>query len=96
MNVEYKTLKAQASRGIDYYHTNIFGRMYAVMSLYLNVHRLTRRKNREIALSSELKLFNLRRYRTNYRTNKVGFYDIFFTAFHILLILAYLKDKGVI
>ena len=24
------------------------------------------------------------------------FYDIFFTAFHILLILAYLKDKGVI
>lgn len=96
MNVEYKTLKAQASRGIDYYHTNIFGRMYAVMSLYLNVHRLTRRKNREIALSRELKLFNLRRYRTNYRTNKVGFYDIFFTAFHILLILAYLKDKGVI
>ncbi|UKI58615.1 MAG: hypothetical protein L6V81_04370 [Clostridium sp.] len=52
--------------------------MYAVMSLYLNVHRLTRRKNREIALSRELKLFNLRRYRTNYRTNKVGFFMIFF------------------
>ena len=96
LTVEHKTLKAQASRGIDYYHTNIFGRMYAVCNLYLNVHRLTRRKNREIAFSRELKLFNLRRYRTNFRTNKVGFYDIFFTAFHILLVLAYLKDKGVI
>ncbi len=96
LTVEHKTLKAQASRGIDYYHTNIFGRVYAVSNLYLNVHRLTRRKNREIAFSRELKLFNLKRYRTNFRTNRVGFYDIFFTAFHILLILAYLKDKGVI
>ena len=96
LTVEHKTLKAQASRGIDYYHTNIFGRMYAVCNLYFNVHRLTRRKNREIAFSRELKLFNLRRYRTNFRTNKVGFYDVFFTAFHILLVLAYLKDKGVI
>ena len=96
LTVEYKALKAEASRGIDYFHSNIFGRSNAVGTIYGNIYRLTKRKNREIAFASELRLYNKKRYRTNYRTNRVGFYDIFYTAFHLLLIYAYLVQKGVV
>ena len=54
LTVEHKTLKAQASRGIDYYHTNIFGRMYAVCNLYLNVHT-----NLPLSMMSNVKFFIL-------------------------------------
>lgn len=96
LTVEYKTLKAEASRGIDYFHSNMFGRMNAVSTIYGNILALTKRKSRDIAFASELRLYNMKRYRTNYRTNKVGFYDIFYTAFHLVLIYAYLVQKGVI
>lgn len=96
LTVEYKTLKAEASRGIDYFHSNIFGRMNAVGTIYGNILALTKRKSRDMAFASELRLYNMKRYRTNYRTNRVGFYDIFYTAFHLVLIYAYLVQKGVI
>lgn len=94
--VEYKTLKASASRGIDYNHSNIFGRWYALSKMYSNINRLTRRKNKDIAFSSELRLFNIRKFRTNYRVNRVGFYDIFFTLFHLVIMYAVIIEKGLL
>ena len=95
LTVEYKTLKAEASRGIDYFHSNMFGRMNAVGTIYRNILTLTKRKSRDIAFASELRLYNMKRYRTNYRTNRVGFYDLFFTVFHLALVYAYLVQRGV-
>ena len=96
LTVEYKALKAEASRGIDYFHSNMFGRMNAVGTIYGNILALTKRKSRDIAFASELRLYNMKRYRTNYRTNRVGFYDLFFTVFHLALVYAYLVQRGVI
>ena len=96
LTVEYKTLKAEASRGIDYFHSNMFGRMNAVSTIYGNILSLTKRKSRDIAFASELRLYNMKRYRTNYRTNRVGFYDLFFIVFHLALVYAYLVQRGVI
>lgn len=95
LTVEYKTLKAEASRGIDYFHSNMFGRMNAVGTIYRNILTLTKRKSRDIAFASELRLYNMKRYRTNYRTNRVGFYDLFFTVFHLALVYSYLVQRGV-
>ena len=95
LTVEYKTLKAEASRGIDYFHSNMFGRMNAVGTIYRNILALTKRKSRDIAFASELRLYNMKRYRTNYRTNRVGYYDLFFTVFHLVLVYAYLVQRGV-
>ena len=95
LTVEYKTLKAEASRGIDYFHSNMFGRMNAVGSIYRNILALTKRKSRDIAFASELRLYNMKRYRTSYRTNRVGFYDLFFTVFHLALVYSYLVQRGV-
>ena len=95
LTVEYKTLKAEASRGIDYFHSNMFGRMNAVGTIYRNILALTKRKSRDIAFASDLRLYNMKRYRTSYRTNRVGFYDLFFTVFHLALVYSYLVQRGV-
>src|SRR5574344_214672 len=82
-SVEYRMLKAQTSRGIDYYHSTIFGRIYAVYNIFENIIVQTKRKNKERYFASRLRLYNVKRYRTNYRTNKIGFYDIVFFSFHL-------------
>lgn len=94
--VNYKTIKAQSSRGIDYYNSNIFGRGYVFMSLLSNSLRLTKAKSKEINYASELKLYNDKRYRTNYETNRVGFNDIFFFMFHLALLYACVVEKGIL
>ena len=96
LEVEHKTLKAQSSRGIDYYNSSIFGRMYALNNIMSNIFALTKRKINEISFSGKLRLYNVKTYRTNYRTNKAGFYDIVFILFHLLLIYAYIKEKGLL
>lgn len=94
--VENKTLKASASRGIDYNHSNVIVRTNVLFKLYSNIKRLTRYRNKEIEQMSNLKLYNVKTYRTNYRVNKVGFYDIFFTAFHLLLLYIYIEEAGLL
>lgn len=94
LSVEYKTLKASSSRGIDYYHTNIIGKTYAFSKVYGNIRRLVKNKNKEISFNSELRLYDIKKYRTNYRTNKVGFFDIILLLLHIILIYAHLTSIG--
>ena len=92
--IEFKTFKAASSRGIDYNHSNIFGRMYAMLKVHSNIRRLIKNKNKEIRECSELRLFDIKKYRTNYRTNKVNYNDIFFLLFHIGLIVVHLIESG--
>ena len=94
--VNYKAIKAQSSRGIDYYNSNIFGRCHVFMSLLSNSLRLTKAKSKEIVYASELKLYSDKRYRTNYETNRVGFNDIFFFMFHVALMYACVVEKGLL
>jgi len=96
MSVEYKVLKAQSSRGIDYNNSTIFGRMYALNNILSNIFSLTKEKNKEIQFSEKLRLYNVKTYRTNYRTNKIGIYDIIFLSFVLLMIYAYIKEKGIL
>ena len=96
LNTLYKALKAQSSRGIDYNYSNIFGRLYAFNNIFSNILFLTKQRNNEISFTGNLKLYSVKTYRTNYRTNKVGFYDIVFILFHLLLFYAYIKEKGIL
>ena len=95
-SVEYKTYKACSSRGIDYFHANIFGRIYARIKTESSILRLVRNKNKEIKNFSEMRLYSDKKYRTNYRTNKISYFDIFFLLFHIGLILVYLIESGIV
>ncbi len=96
LTVEYKALKAASSRGIDYEHSNIITRYGVLFKIHSNVRRLTKFRNRETAFSSSLRLYDIKQYRTNYRTNKVSFNDIFFLLFHIALIATYLVESGIL
>lgn len=91
-----KAIKASASRGVDYTDYNILKRIALFFSINKNVLYLTRVRNKEIKTCSELRLYDIKQYRTNYRTNKLGFYDLFFLLFHLVLILAYMIDGGLI
>ena len=96
LTVKYKTLKASSSRGIDYNNLNLFKRIGLYFKIRSDSRRLTKHKNKEISLSSELRLYDIKKYRTNYRTNKVGFNDIFFLVFHLVLMFCHLVEEGLI
>ena len=96
LTVKYKTRKASSSRGIDYSSLNIFKRFISSFKTRKNIRRLTKYKNKQIKECSELRLYDIRKYRTNYRTNKVSFYDIFFLLFHIVLIYAHAVEGGLL
>lgn len=96
LEVTYKSLKSQSSRGIDYYNSNIFIRVYALMNLLGNSISLTKKKSKERIYASELKLYNTKRYRTIYKVNRISFNDLFFLIFHFALIYVYLLQKGII
>ena len=96
LTVEHKTFKIVSSRGFDYYYSNIISRALIFTRVKGKIRKMMKRRNEEIAFCQELRLFNIKKYRTNYRTNKVGFYDIFLILFHLCLIYAYLVDGGLI
>ena len=96
LTVKYKTQKASSSRGIDYNSLNVFKRIYLSFKNHKNIRRLTKYRNNEISKCSQLRLYDIKKYRTNYRTNKVGFYDIFFLLFHLVLLYAHAVEGGLI
>ena len=90
MSVKYKTITSSVSRGIIYSRLSIIKKI----KLHFNIRRLTRIKSKEILNASKLRLFNTRIRRSNYRTNKLSFNDIFFLIFHLILFYAYLVEGG--
>ena len=59
-----------------------------------NIRKLIKYRNTEIQRCSEMRLYDLKKYRTNYRTNRVNYNDIFFLLFHLGLILVHLIESG--
>ena len=92
MTTKYKTITSSISRGI------VYGKLSFIkkIKLHFNIRRLARIKNREMLNESKLRLFDIKSKRTNYRTNKVTFNDIFFLAFHVLMIIVYLIEGGIL
>lgn len=89
-----KILKSQASRGIDYNHSNMKGKLIAVQSLIIPMFVLTFRRADGLADSMETRLYNIDSKRVNFRQNKWGFYDTFLVLLHISL-LALIIVRGV-
>ncbi len=96
ITTEYKILKTQASRGIDYHHSDIMGRIYAVIHTLKNTLRLCFYKIKKTSEVSKLRMFNVKRKRSNLRVNYVGFYDFVFLSFHIALLISYIFERGLL
>lgn len=92
ISVKYKTIKAASIRGIHIGFFNIVEKI----KLNKRVLMLTKLHNKEISDCAELRLYDINKHRTNYRTNKVGFYDIIFLLFHLLLLYVYIDMEGLL
>lgn len=94
LTVENRVETSSAARGIDYNEPTFYGWFYTSNKVREGKKRIRKLMNKEMAFSQELRMYNVRKYRTNYRTNKISYFDIFFLIFHLVLVYAALVEGG--
>ena len=87
-----KIIKSQASRGIDYYNSNLKGKILAIKSLIIPMFALSIKKADDLADSMEVRLYNVNSKRINFRQNKWHFYDTFLVLMHLSLFILIMKE----
>lgn len=88
-----KILKSEASRGVDYYNSNISGKIVAIKSMIIPMFILTVRRADNLAEAMQVRLFNINKKRTNFRVRRIDFFDIFMMLIHFgILALILYKD----
>lgn len=90
-----KILKSQASRGIDYYNSDLKGKYVAIKSMLYPMVNLTIKRADDLADAMEVRLFSINSKRTNYRINKVTVFDIYILGVHVFLLFIIIV-KGVL
>ncbi len=95
-STEREVLINASSRGLDYTYADIVSRFFVIIASFKNTFRLTVEKMRKQKLSSYLRGYSSSKYRTNLRTNKVGFYDIILLLVHTFFIIYYIFERGVL
>ena len=91
-----KILKSQASRGVDYYNSNLGGKILAIQSMLIPMFILSFRRADELADSMAVRLYNINRKRTNYRINKWGLFDTYMVLIHIVILIAIIMKEVVL
>ena len=87
-----KILKSQASRGVDYYNSNIKDKFMAIKSMLIPMFVITLKKSDDLADTMAVRLYNVNEKRTNFRVNKWSFFDIYMVIIHVcILILIIIK-----
>jgi len=90
-----KILKSQASRGIDYYNSDLKGKIVAVKSMLYPMINLTIKRADDLSDAMEVRLFSINSKRTNYRINKWKMFDNYILMVHMILLFIIIV-KGVI
>ena len=88
-----KILKTQASRGVDYYNSDIKGKIEAIKTMFIPMFRLSLKKIKVLSDSMKVRLFSYDNRRTNYRINKWGIYDTVSVLIHCLLFILILISE---
>jgi energy-coupling factor transport system permease protein len=82
-----KIMKSQASRGIDFRHTNVKGKVIAISSMMVPMFLLTSKKANAVADAMEVRLYNLNTRRTNYRFHQWHSFDDNMVLIHGALLI---------
>ena len=82
-----KILKSQASRGVDYYNSDIKGKIEAIKTMIIPMFNLSLKRADILADAMEVRLFSFDKIRTNYRINKWGLFDTLSVLVHGLLFI---------
>lgn len=95
-STEREVLMNASSKGLNYYGWDILSRYYSSIKGIKNTLRLTFEKMNKIKISSILRGYSTKRYRTNFRANKVGFNDIVLLIVHLIFIAYYIFERGLL
>ena len=82
-----KILKSQASRGVDYYNSNLKDKFTAIMSMIIPMFVITLKRADDLADAMTVRLYNINARRTNFRVNKWNHFDTYMIIIHIFLLL---------
>lgn len=85
-----KIMKSQASRGIDFKYSNLKGKITAISSMVVPMFILTAKKSDRVADSMEVRLYNYKAPRTNYRFSKWTNFDDSMIIIHVSILIIYI------
>lgn len=88
-----KLLKTQASRGLDYYNSDIKGKIEAIKIMIIPMFSLSLKKINVLSDSMKIRLFSYDDRRTNYRINKWGLFDTVSVLIHSVLFVLILVSE---
>ncbi len=88
-----KILKSQASRGVDYYNSDLKGKIEAVKTMIIPMFKLSLKRADIFADAMEVRLFSFDKRRTNYRINKWGLFDTVSVLIHSVLFILILVSE---
>lgn len=81
-----KILKSQASRGVDYYNSNLKGKFIAIKSMLIPMFVTTLKKADDLADTMAVRLYDVNEKRTNFRINKWSFFDTYMVIIHLSIL----------
>ncbi len=88
-----KIIKAQTCRGIDYTNSKVKDKLIGIRSLVLPMLVYSFKRADELAVSMELRLYNINKKRTNFRMNNWRFFDTYMVLIHsIILVLLVVRE----
>ena len=96
VTTENRVLRCQASRGIDYVHSGIVGKYYAVLYSFKNSIRLTFKRMKDVNNLAKLRMFSVKKRRTNMKTGKFNFYAFMLLVFHLLFLYGYILEVNLL
>lgn len=82
-----KILKSQASRGIDYYNSNLKGKFIAIRAMIIPMFIITLKKADNLADAMTVRLYSVNAKRTNFRINKWHFFDSYMVLIHLTILV---------
>ncbi|HHT38047.1 MAG TPA: energy-coupling factor transporter transmembrane protein EcfT [Mollicutes bacterium] len=85
-----KIIKSQASRGIDFRHNTLKGKVMAISSMIVPLFLLTSKVSDDIADTMEVRMYNYNEKRTSYRTLKWHKADENILVLHVALFIYFI------
>jgi energy-coupling factor transport system permease protein len=85
-----KIMKSQASRGIDFKHSNLKGKIIAVSSMMVPMFILTSKTSDAVADTMEVRMYDYNSKRSNYRIHKWHKIDENILLLHLVLLIYFI------
>lgn len=82
-----KVIKAQASRGIDFYHTSIIKKIESIMIMFVPIFVLSLKKADNITDIMNIRLYGYYEEKTNYQIKDITILDIVLLLINVIIII---------